>query len=104
MGVPARLIDFLNQSKVRYEVLHHPEAFTAQELAAIEHVKGRSHAKVVMVKAGGEFNVVIDMEISQQALPRKGVVPKDRRVGKCEATFHVTPKVHHKAKALRKAK
>ena len=53
MGVPARLIDFLNQSKVRYVVLHHPEACTAQELAAIEHVKGRSHAKVVMVKTGG---------------------------------------------------
>ena len=54
MGIPTRLIDFLNQSKVRYDILHHPEAFTAQELAAIEHVKGRSHAKVVMVKANGE--------------------------------------------------
>jgi Ala-tRNA(Pro) deacylase len=59
MGVPARLIDFLNQSKVRYEVLHHPEAFTAQELAAIEHVKGRSHAKVVMVKADGELLMTV---------------------------------------------
>jgi len=59
MGVPARLIDFLNQSKVRYEVLHHPEAFTAQELAAIEHVKGRSHAKVVMVKTGGELLMAV---------------------------------------------
>lgn len=57
-----------------------------------------------LVAAGGEFNVVIDMEISQQALPKKGVAGKDRRVGKCEATFHVTPKVHHKVKALRKAK
>jgi Ala-tRNA(Pro) deacylase len=52
MAIPARLIEFLNQSKVRYELLHHPEAFTAQELAAIEHVKGKNHAKVVMVKAG----------------------------------------------------
>lgn len=59
MGVPARLIDFLNQSKVRYEVLHHPEAFTAQELAAIEHVKGRSHAKVVMVKTDGELVMTV---------------------------------------------
>jgi Ala-tRNA(Pro) deacylase len=53
MGIPTRLIEFLNQGKVRYELLHHPEAFTAQELAAIEHVKGKQHAKVVMVKAGG---------------------------------------------------
>ena len=53
MGIPARLIEFLNQNKVRYEILHHPEAFTAQELAAIEHVKGKQHAKVVMVKTDG---------------------------------------------------
>jgi Ala-tRNA(Pro) deacylase len=53
MGIPSKLIEFLNQNKVRYEILHHPEAFTAQELAAIEHVKGKQHAKVVMVKAAG---------------------------------------------------
>src|SRR5437016_9385516 len=54
MGIPSKLIEFLNQNKVRYDVLHHPEAFTAQELAAIEHVKGKQHAKVVMVKADGD--------------------------------------------------
>lgn len=59
MGVPTRLIDFLNQNNVRYEVLHHPEAFTSQELAAIEHVKGRSHAKVVMVKSGGKLLMAV---------------------------------------------
>jgi Ala-tRNA(Pro) deacylase len=59
MGVPTKLIDFLNQSKVRYEVLHHPEAFTAQELAAIEHVSGRSHAKVVMVKTDGDVLMTV---------------------------------------------
>jgi Ala-tRNA(Pro) deacylase len=53
MGIPSKLIEFLNQNKVRYKLLHHPEAFTAQELAAIEHVKGKQHAKVVMVKADG---------------------------------------------------
>jgi len=59
MGIPARLIEFLKENKVRYEVLHHPEAFTAPELAAIEHVKGRSHAKVVMVRAGGELVMAV---------------------------------------------
>jgi Ala-tRNA(Pro) deacylase len=48
------LIDFLNEGKVRYEIMHHPEAFTAQELTAMEHVKGRHHAKVVMVRSGGD--------------------------------------------------
>jgi Ala-tRNA(Pro) deacylase len=59
MGIPSKLIDFLNQGKVSYEILHHPEAFTAQELAAIEHVKGKYHAKVVMVKAGGELVMAV---------------------------------------------
>jgi Ala-tRNA(Pro) deacylase len=53
MGIPNKLIEFLNHNKVCYEILHHPEAFTAQELAAIEHVKGKQHAKVVMVKSDG---------------------------------------------------
>ena len=49
---------------------------------------------------GGEFNITIDMEISQQGF--KG--QQDRRVGRCEATFHVTPKVHHQKKAARKSR
>jgi Ala-tRNA(Pro) deacylase len=59
MGIPTRLINFLNEGKARYEILHHPEAFTAQELAAIEHVKGRSHAKVVMVKSDRELLMMV---------------------------------------------
>ncbi len=66
MKIPARLIDFLNQHHVRYGVLHHPEAFTAQELAAIEGVKGRRHAKVVIVKRDGALLMT--------------VLPADRRV------------------------
>jgi hypothetical protein len=53
-----------------------------------------------LARKGGEFNTTLDMEILQQGF--KG--ERDRRVGKCEAIFHVTPKVHHKAKALRKKK
>ena len=66
MGIPGRLIDFLDANKVRYEVLHHPEAFTSNELAAIEHVKGKDRAKVVIVKAGNDFAMA--------------VLPTDRRI------------------------
>ena len=52
MKIPLQLIDCLNESKVRYEILHHPEAVTAQRIAQAEHVKGRLHAKVVMIKSG----------------------------------------------------
>jgi hypothetical protein len=50
---------------------------------------------------GSEFNVTLDLDISQQGF-RPG--ERDKRVGQCVAVFHVTPKLHHKAKAARKAK
>jgi len=52
MEMPRRLIECLDESKVRYEVLQHPEAVSAQRIAQAEHVKGRHHAKVVIVKSG----------------------------------------------------
>ena len=52
-----------------------------------------------MVGQQSEFNITMDMEILQQAT-RQG--ERDKRVGRCEATFHVTPKVHHKVKRARK--
>lgn len=66
MGIPTRLIEFLDRENVRYEVLHHPVAYTAQELSAIEGVKGHEHAKVVMVKTGGKLVMA--------------VLPSDRRL------------------------
>lgn len=51
-----------------------------------------------LVAGGGEFNVTVDMDIQQQA---SRVGEKDKRVGQCVATFHVTPKVHHKTKRQR---
>jgi Ala-tRNA(Pro) deacylase len=51
MEIPKQLIECLDENKISYEVLHHPEAVTAQRIAQAEHVKGRHHAKVVMVKS-----------------------------------------------------
>ena len=51
------------------------------------------------VAAGGEFNVTTDMDVLQQA---GRVGERDKRVGQCVATFHVTPKSQHKAKKARK--
>ncbi|HEX3357917.1 MAG TPA: hypothetical protein VHS31_13175 [Tepidisphaeraceae bacterium] len=52
-----------------------------------------------MLATGSEFNITMEMEIHQQAT-RQGET--DKRVGRCEATFHVTPKMHHKVKKARK--
>ena len=59
MEIPKRLIDCLNDAKVQYELLHHPEAVTAQRIAEAEHVKGRHQAKVVMVKSGDQHLMMV---------------------------------------------
>jgi Ala-tRNA(Pro) deacylase len=59
MKIPKQLIDCLNESKVRHEILHHPEAVTAQRIAQAEHVKARHHAKVVMVKSGEQHLMTV---------------------------------------------
>jgi Ala-tRNA(Pro) deacylase len=59
MEIPRRLIECLNEYKVRYEVLRHPEAVTAQRIAQAEHVKGRHHAKVVIVKSGDQHLMMV---------------------------------------------
>lgn len=44
------LKEFLASRGAAYEVVAHPDAFTAQEQAAVSHISGRSWAKVVLVK------------------------------------------------------
>jgi Ala-tRNA(Pro) deacylase len=70
MPILTKLRELLEQEKVPYSVHSHPEAYTALEIAALEHVKGRMLAKVVIVKNvkndAGELVMV--------------VVPADRRV------------------------
>src|SRR5438874_10188133 len=43
----------LDQRGVPYQELHHPDAYTAQEVAQREHVSGHRVAKVVCVMADG---------------------------------------------------
>src|SRR5213080_5255643 len=59
MEIPKQLIECLKGNKVSYEVLHHPEAVTAQRSAQAEHSKGRHHAKVVMIKSGGQHLMMV---------------------------------------------
>ncbi|MDE3112329.1 MAG: YbaK/EbsC family protein [Chloroflexota bacterium] len=54
-----RIEAYLRESNVEFEVREHPLAFTAQEVAGTEHVKGRAFAKVVMVVADGEMRMVV---------------------------------------------
>jgi Ala-tRNA(Pro) deacylase len=59
MPILAALREFLEAAKVPYSVHSHPTAFTAQEIAALAHVKGRRLAKVVIVKADGALVMLV---------------------------------------------
>jgi Ala-tRNA(Pro) deacylase len=85
MEIPKRLIDCLNENKVRYEILHHPEAVTAQRIAQAEHVKGRHHAKVVMIKSREQHLMMvlpadhqIDLEKVEKAIGKACSLDKEQ--------------------------
>jgi len=46
-----KLKSYLDENGVKYEVMRHGEAFTAQEVAAVMHVKGKMLVKVVIVRS-----------------------------------------------------
>src|SRR5712691_3150708 len=84
MKIPERLIDCLKKNKVGYETLQHSEAITAQRIAQAEHVKGRHHAKVVMLKAEGKHLMTvlpadhqIDLEKVKTAIGQPAALDKE---------------------------
>lgn len=44
---------YLKSNKVKFELRHHPARYTAQEVAAAEHITGEEVAKVVILDADG---------------------------------------------------
>lgn len=59
MPILARLQEYLDTNKISYAVCTHRQAFTAQEVAAAQHVKGKELAKVVVVKTRGRFLMTV---------------------------------------------
>jgi Ala-tRNA(Pro) deacylase len=59
MTMSKRLKDYLEKNRVRCETGYHQEVYTAQEIAAAQHVPGKEMAKVVMVKAGGKMVMLV---------------------------------------------
>jgi Ala-tRNA(Pro) deacylase len=54
MRCKERLEAYLREQGVPFQIQHHPIAFTAQEVAAAEHIPSRMVVKVVMVVADGK--------------------------------------------------
>jgi Ala-tRNA(Pro) deacylase len=59
MAILTKLREFLDANGVPYEVRSHRLAYTAQEVAAAEHVPGREMAKVIMVRDGDEYLMAV---------------------------------------------
>jgi Ala-tRNA(Pro) deacylase len=58
MKVQERLAAYLQEQGVDFSTHRHPQAFTAQEVAASEHVSGHRFVKVVMVKGADDLAMV----------------------------------------------
>ncbi len=54
-----RLEQFFRERGVKYQIVTHPEVYTAQEVAAVEHVSGYDVAKVVMASVDGTLVMVV---------------------------------------------
>jgi Ala-tRNA(Pro) deacylase len=76
--IPA-LLDFLAARLAHYEVVSHPEAYTAQEEAAAAHVSGWAWAKVVLWKKPDGWVMAVLPAACRVDLGRlKGLAGEDR--------------------------
>lgn len=58
--MPARRIkEYLDSHKVKYMVISHSMAFTAQEIAATVHISGHEMAKTVIIKVDGRLAMAV---------------------------------------------
>jgi Ala-tRNA(Pro) deacylase len=58
--MPAKILkDFLDKNNVKYVTIKHSLAFTAQEIAASAHIKGKELAKTVLVKMNGRLAMCV---------------------------------------------
>ncbi len=59
MGIPEKVIDFLDSRHILYKQCTHSPAYTAQGLAHVQHVSGKELAKVVMVMSKGRLVMTV---------------------------------------------
>jgi Ala-tRNA(Pro) deacylase len=65
-----RLKDYFDGNDVKYETFEHPEAYTAQEIAASAAIPGKMLAKTVVVRLDGKLAMAV--------LPASHVIDFDR--------------------------
>jgi Ala-tRNA(Pro) deacylase len=78
MSIARRVKEYLEENRIPYTHCTHRLAYTAQEVAAAQHVPGREMAKTIVVKGDDRFVLVIlpavlkiDMKALRAELPFK---------------------------------
>lgn len=59
MAISKILKELFKENGIKFDVEKHKELFTAQEVAASEHITGYEFAKVVMLKCDGEIVMAV---------------------------------------------
>jgi Ala-tRNA(Pro) deacylase len=55
----SKLREFLDRNQIKYLVISHSVAYTAQGIAALTHIKGRELAKTVMIMVDGRLAMAV---------------------------------------------
>ena len=78
MNIPARLENYLRENHIPYSRCTHRLAYSAQGVAAAQHVAGRTVAKTVILKTEDQFLMVVlpapmkvDLHLLREELPFK---------------------------------
>jgi len=54
-----KLMQFLDEHRVRYETIRHSPTYTSQKTAAVAHVPGKELAKTVMLRVDGQLAMAV---------------------------------------------
>ncbi len=54
-----KLLEYLDEHKISYERISHPQAYSAQETADRARIPGREFAKTVMIKLDGQMALAV---------------------------------------------
>jgi len=55
----ASLLNYLDENDIRYEILYHSPAYTAQGIAGLTHIPGQELAKTVIVLLDGKLAMAV---------------------------------------------
>lgn len=75
-----KLKSYLDENKIKYVTVVHSLAYTAQEIAASAHLRGKGLAKTVLIKVDGKLAITvlpasykIEFDLLKKALNSNGV-------------------------------